>query len=172
MNISEIEFSENYLQRASFGKRLANYLIDLVFFYICFYSVFILLLIINPTLLASVENIDGTVDRIITTGSFGILIGIVEGLLKGRTPGKYLTGTITVNDDGSRIDFATGFKRGLIKCIPFVVLSALSSIPKPWQDKWTSTYVIDIKQTIYYTENEGIDEIGNRSNFENELANS
>ncbi len=76
-------------------------------------------------------------------------MGIVEGFGKGKTIGKYITGTRAVNEDGSKITFSTGFVRGLTRLVPFNALSALGSPTYPWHDKWTNTLVIDEKLSNY-----------------------
>jgi len=164
----ENEFEGIFLARASFGKRLLNYIIDFICFYIAFLALMILYSLIDPEIFDTLSNIDNIIDRLITSVGFGIFAGVFEGLMKGRTPGKYLTGTLTVFDSGERIDFMTGFKRGMIKAVPFVAFSALSSEPYPWQDRWTDTYVIDIKKTRANSESRDIQEIGMKSDVTEE----
>ena len=81
-------------------------------------------------------------DRLITPILYGIFIGSIEGMFKGKTLGKVLTQTRAVHNDGTRIRFNTGILRGLSKAVPFVGFSALSTPCIPWQDKWTDTMVV------------------------------
>jgi uncharacterized RDD family membrane protein YckC len=64
-----------------------------------------------------------------------------------RTPGKFLTGTRVVLEDGSRPDAATIAKRALCRFVPFEVLSQYTGkdpnqMGTWWHDRWTNTRVI------------------------------
>jgi uncharacterized RDD family membrane protein YckC len=74
---------------------------------------------------------------------------LMEALFKGKSLGKLITGTRAVNEDGSHISAKTAFLRSLSKMVPFDAFSALGSPSHPWHDRWTRTYVIDEKQSIY-----------------------
>jgi uncharacterized RDD family membrane protein YckC len=87
------------------------------------------------------------IDRIVSLFLFAIYMGTIEAITKGRSIGKYITGTKAVNNDGSLISISTAFKRGFSRAVPFEPFSALGSPSLPWHDKWTDTYVIDIKQS-------------------------
>ena len=133
------------LVQAGSGKRLANYLIDLVVFYILLFCFGVVIAALDPNAsedLNSVTALSSLADRLITLLCYGIYMGLVEGLFKGKSLGKVITGTRAVNTDGSRINFKTGFLRGLSKAVPFDAFSALGQPPYPWHDKWANTYVI------------------------------
>lgn len=142
---------ENVLVQASHGKRLANYLIDLAIFYILLVIFGVILALTNPDYVRSV-NTESTgfnlLDRLITLVCYGLYMFIIEAIFKGRSIGKFITGTKAVNFDGSAINLKTAFLRGISRSVPFEVFSALNSPGFPWHDKWTDTYVIDIKQSI------------------------
>jgi uncharacterized RDD family membrane protein YckC len=138
------EFEVNLVQAGS-GKRLANYLIDLLVFYLLLFCVGVILAVLDPNAsddLNSVTTLGSVVDRVISLICYGIYMGLVEGLFKGKSLGKLITGTRAVNEDGSRINFKTGFLRGLSRAVPFDALSALGQPPYPWHDKWTNSYVV------------------------------
>jgi uncharacterized RDD family membrane protein YckC len=161
MDNSNPNFKNNFLERAGILKRFLNYVIDLIVFVLAFGL--IVLIFLPKQIVQDVENINPIFSNLLYTFLFGIFIGTVEGLLRGKTFGKYLTNTLTVNKDGSKIDFITGFMRGLIKIVPFCPLSALSSIPHPWQDTWSNTVVIDVKLTQSHNLNL-FNEIGKENN--------
>jgi uncharacterized RDD family membrane protein YckC len=142
--------SEVNLEMAASGKRLANYLIDLATFYVVIFSFGIIIAIINPSFFDYVDDSPGMelLDRLITLILYGVYMGAVEAVFKGKTLGKVITGTRVVNEDGTTISTATAFKRGIIRAIPFNAFSALGSPCYPWQDKWSDTYVIDEKKSI------------------------
>jgi uncharacterized RDD family membrane protein YckC len=132
------------LVQADSGKRLANWLIDIVFFYCC---VFIFLFI--KSLITEAAPIPpGTSPmalRIFSVLCFLIFTSVIETLTGGKSLGKYLTGTRAVNEDGSRLDGTAAFMRSLFRVIPFEPLSALGKPPYPWHDRLSRTYVVDEK---------------------------
>ncbi|HTI91139.1 MAG TPA: RDD family protein [Puia sp.] len=131
------------LQQASAGKRFANYLIDLVVFYI-----FIIILyasLVRADVLSL--DINPIVDRLLTLICYGFFMGIYEGIFRGRTLGKLITSTKAVNEDGTRISFSTALVRGLSRAVPFETFSAFGDPSHPWHDKWTRTYVVDLTRS-------------------------
>ncbi|RPE05943.1 RDD family protein [Chitinophaga lutea] len=139
------------LEMASSGKRFANYLIDIASFYAFIFALSLIIVIFNPTFFDVFENASAGVDlldRLVTLLLYGLYMGTVEAVFKGRTLGKLLTGTRAVNEDGSTISMGTAFKRGIIRAIPFNAFSALGNPCYPWQDKWSDTYVVDVKKSI------------------------
>lgn len=136
--------------RASTGKRFANYLIDLIIFYILAFLVGMLLAVLAPSVIDNLaEEEEGgfnIMERLISLVFYGLYMGIVEAAFNGKTIGKFITKTRSVNLDGTQISKQTAFARGLCKAVPFCAFSALGSPSNPWQDKWTNTMVIDERQ--------------------------
>ncbi len=141
---------DNGLVRASSGQRIANYLIDVVIFYVLAILVGIIIAIVSPS---SVENLTSDasgfrlVDRLLSILFYALYMGIMEGAFKGYSIGKLITGTRAVNLDGSAITVLTAFARGFSRAVPFCVFSALGTPCNPWQDRWTDTLVIDKKSS-------------------------
>lgn len=150
MQQEHILSDEISLVQASTGKRFANYLIDLITFYVFIFSVGIVIGIMNPTFFDFLEDNPGAqiLDRLITFVLIGLFIGTVEAIFKGKTLGKVITGTRVVNEDGTPISAGTAFKRGFCRMVPFYQFSALGNPSYPWHDRWTNTYVIDEKTSI------------------------
>ena len=137
--------------QAGTGKRFANYIIDVIVFYIDVFFLAMVVAIIDPALLSWMEGTDaGTnlLSSLISLLLYGIIMGITEAVTGGRSLGKLITGTRAVNPDGSSINLQTAFRRGLCRAVPFEAFSALGAPSYPWHDKWTNTYVIDIKQSV------------------------
>jgi len=132
------------LTQASSGKRLANYLIDLVSFYVFMYLFSYVLVNLSYDLAVIIYG-DGheIAGRLIVLVFYGMYMGLIEAAFKGRSIGKLITGTIAVNQDGSRINGQTALLRGLSRAVPFNALSALGSPCYPWHDKWNKTYVVN-----------------------------
>jgi uncharacterized RDD family membrane protein YckC len=138
---------ENQLYQASGGKRFANYLLDLVGVMI-FSSVAELLSLVTTgnSLITKFEGAP-LLEQLFFLFLYSLYYGGIEAIFKGRSLGKFITGTKVVNEDGSGITAAKAFTRALCRCVPFEPFSALGSPSHPWHDKWTKTLVIDIKKS-------------------------
>jgi len=137
--------------QASTGKRFANYLIDLLFFYLIIFFWAIIAAILFPEAVEGLDE-DGSAfgsfgDRIVSLIIYGVIMSLIEAIFRGKSIGKLITGTKAVNMDGSDISFSKAFQRGFTRIIPFEPLSAFGNPSHPWHDKWTDTYVIDEKAT-------------------------
>jgi uncharacterized RDD family membrane protein YckC len=140
---------ETSLEMAGHGRRLANYVIDLISFYIALIAVTIPITIAYPDLLDYADSPGGNLlDRLLAMLAYGIYMGVVEAVFKGKSLGKLITGTRAVNEDGTEISGKTAFLRGLSRAVPFNAFSAFGSWCHPWHDRWTDTYVVDVKKSI------------------------
>ena len=141
---------EPELVRASTGKRFANLIIDLIAMYAFYMALGILLALLSPSFMESLDT-DSTqsapVDRLLSLVLYALFMGLVEGLFKGKSLGKLITGTRAVNLDGSKITFSKAFARGFSRAVPFCAFSAFGTPCDPWQDRWTDTMVIDEKES-------------------------
>ncbi len=140
---------DNHVVRADTGKRLANYIIDFIGFYVLAFAVAVLVGLLSPDTLNGIAD-DDPVNfggQLLTLVLYGLYMGLVEAIFKGKTLGKLITGTRAVNLDGSPISTTTAFTRGLCRSVPFCAFSALGSPCNPWQDRWTDTMVMDERQS-------------------------
>lgn len=131
--------------RASSGKRLANYLIDLVAFYCVLFFVGMVVEIIFPGSVSQLENIDPILDRLVTLVVYGFVMFLIEAAFQGKSLGKLITGTKAVSSNGATLTFGQFILRNFIRAVPFNALSALGSPSKPWHDSWSHSIVIDEK---------------------------
>lgn len=140
---------ESQLVQASSGKRFANYLIDLVVFYLILFVFGIVLALLSPASINDIDSFSNSsfLDEVLSLLLYGMYMFLIELVGKGRSVGKFITGTKAVNEDGSAISAKTALLRGLSRTVPFEVFSALGSPSYPWHDKWTHTYVIDVKRS-------------------------
>jgi len=146
--LSDIVYS---LEQASGGKRFANYVIDRIAFLLIIFLSALFFLIVDVDDANSFINYYAV--GLIGCGSIfgsifhglaqGVFMGLIEGLTRGKSLGKLITGTRTVNGDGTRISFKTALLRGLSRAVPLEVFSGLGSVSFPWHDKWTGTIVVD-----------------------------
>jgi uncharacterized RDD family membrane protein YckC len=138
---------ELQLVYASQGKRFANYLIDLVFFYVLLAIIGAVISIISPDTFQNITDNSSGSDlllRLVGMVVYAIFMSLIEAISGGRTMGKIITSTRAVNEDGSKISFGTAFARGFTRAVPFNAFSALNG-GHPWHDRWTHTMVIDEK---------------------------
>ena len=139
---------EDYYERANSGKRLANYLIDVISFYIVLFMLGMELAMLSPAftrILLNQRSDFGLLDRFVTLLLYAVYMSAVEALFHGKSLGKLITKTKAVNLDGSQISTAKAFERGFSRAVPFCVFSALGNPCIPWQDRWTDTMVINEK---------------------------
>src|SRR5687768_15545256 len=129
--LDPVEFS-----MASKGLRFANYLIDVILFRILSYGIGYALgmFLINTSIM----------DNQIVFTLFAILFELVlfvfyfalqEFLMKGRTIGKFITGTKVVLIDGNEPDFNTYLIRSVSRLVPFEQFSFFGEIG--WHDAWS-----------------------------------
>ena len=142
---------ERHIVPASTGKRFANYIIDLLSFYLLIFLIAVGLAIINPEMFEGSNDTPGfsLLDRLLSLLLYGIYMFLVEAIFKGKSLGKLITGTRAVNLDGSRISTTTALGRGFSRAVPFNELSALGNPANPWHDRWNKTIVMDEKNSDY-----------------------
>ena len=140
---------EYHIVQASGGKRFANYLIDLLVFYILVFMAGIVIGLVSPETIDSIDENAGFdfVENLVFISIFVLYTFGIEAIFKGKTFGKLMTGTRAVNEDGSNITAKTALLRGLSRVVPFEAFSALGNPSYQWHDKWTRTYVIDERKS-------------------------
>lgn len=139
-----LELDLNY-ERVSHMKRLGNYIVDLIGFYIMLFFVGIFLGLFFPAVIDVFSSEDfgfPFFENIVTLLLYALYMGASETIFNGRSLGKFVTGTRAVNLDGSAITGKTAFLRGLSRAVPFNAFSALGTPPNPWHDRWTDTMVV------------------------------
>ena len=134
---------------ANLGKRFVNYFIDVIIFSFLISFVLMLVAPVYPlaTKLMNRQPI-GFMDQLMVSFLYGLYMSVMEAVLKGKTIGKYITGTRAVSKNGSLIHSQTAFARGLIRLIPFEQLSAISFPPNPWHDRWSGSVVVDEEKSL------------------------
>lgn len=97
---------------------------------------------------------------------FGIFVFLIYYFaleaFTGKTIGKMITGTIVLNDDGSKITSGTALKRTLCRIIPFEQFSFIGGSNRGWHDTIPKTIVVKEKAYNYFMDkSNSIDGIGN-----------
>ncbi len=137
---------------ASVAKRLLNYFIDVFIFS---FLVSFLLMAVAPVYplmnkIMQKQPLD-LGDQLAVWFVYALYMSVMESLLKGKTIGKYITGTRAVDEHGLPVKSETAFLRGLIRFIPFEQVSAFNIgfnpfgllPPNPWHDRWSKSIVVD-----------------------------
>ncbi len=125
------------------GKRLANYFIDAIIFYVL---VFVLVFFIPDT---SLTILDGFGENIISMLGYAIFYCFYEGGLGGKIIGKYITRMRVLSIDGYAPDAGHYIKRSFSRIVPFEAFSFLGERSNGWHDRWSDTMVIDEKLSTY-----------------------
>lgn len=140
--LADIE-QEIYMDPVSKGVRFTNYVIDLISLCAVIFGVFIIWALVNYSHFEQfVNNLQKNtlwqipINIIITGGYYTIF----ETATRGRTIGKFVTGSIAVTEDGNPLTFKTAFLRSICRLIPFNAFSALGD--RPWHDRFSKTIVI------------------------------
>ena len=130
--------------RASKGARFANYLIDLVAFYIVFFIVIMILMLISPAFKEWIVNSGDLVQRLLGVISYILFTFFVETFTGGRSLGKLITGTKVIMTDGQKPSAGNYFLRNIIRGI--ILVDQLSFLGENgFHDQWSNTRVINIK---------------------------
>ena len=130
---------------ASMGTRLANYVIDTIAYYVLSIAISLLIALMqvqtNGTYYEedkpAIWNIN---DILISISLYLLFFTLMEGITKGRSLGKLITGTVAVREDGTPFTWNDAFLRSLSRIVPFEPFSALGRAP--WHDSWTKTTVV------------------------------
>ncbi len=127
-----------HFEPARHGKRIANRIID---------ASTILFVIYQHVLSNSFSSADIRVNSywglmLIEIPAIIVYYLLLEGIFN-TSAGKCATGTIIVNEYGSRPGFAQILGRTFSRIIPFDALSFLGSSARGWHDTLSSTYVVD-----------------------------
>ncbi|KFF23026.1 RDD family protein [Chryseobacterium sp. JM1] len=130
--------------RASKGARFANYMIDLVAFYIVFFVILLVITLINPAYGRWFANTHDLLQRLIGIISYALFSFFIEAVTGGRSLGKLITGTKVIMTDGEKPSVGDYFLRNIIRGI--VLIDQLSFFGENGlHDSWSNTRVINIK---------------------------
>ncbi|MGG7036257.1 MAG: RDD family protein [Flavobacterium sp.] len=148
---------------ANHQQRFRNFLFDyagqiLLMFLILFVVAVVSIITENKALLVYFEKMNEVAQY-----TFAMCISLVYynvwEILVARTPGKYITGTMVVDENGEKPGYQMIMMRSLCRLIPFEILSFFGNPCRGWHDSLSNTYVVDIKlmeekkQLFYFFEN-------------------
>lgn len=123
---------------ASHGRRFANMVVDQI-------GLFLVQMVFSVAFFVIVGEeqahlLEGLSGLVITIAIFLAYYIFFEGT-SSRTPGKFLTGTIVVNEQGGRPSFGQILRRSFARLIPFEAFTFLKSPPRGLHDSVAKTYV-------------------------------
>ncbi len=139
--LDDEQLPEFMLFDASKAKRLANFVLDFIIFYIALIAFFFA---VGFTMVSSggVVNDNDLVINLLVLAWYFIYFGLGEWYFKGRTPAKFITKTRVVNMGGTFPSVQKTMLRALCRLIPFLPIVYLFT-EKPWHDSLTQTRVVD-----------------------------
>lgn len=123
-----------YVDEAENGTRFLNFLIDRVIIWLLNYALLLLFVIF-------VGIISNLLYYLIFLLVFFLYYTLMEYSTKGKTIGKYITGTKAVYETGKDLTFQQAFLRTLCRLIPLNGISFLVT-DRGWHDRISKTYVI------------------------------
>lgn len=158
--------------RASKGVRFANLIIDRIVVYILFFlfGTFSVLMyqLLNIDFFLNITDklsqLNRVEDIVVTSLFYFIYLFLMEYFTKGRTVGKYITGTKVLTTEGTIPTLQECFIRNISRLVPFDAFSFLGE-GNGWHDNWSDTRVINIKN--YLAEKQAKDDINSLGAKEN-----
>ena len=146
--------------KADKGLRFANLLIDFVSFILIMFAIGfvagLILYFINPysTFFQDLEGIHPFLDRILSSILMVFYYFGMETLTKGRSIGKFITGTQVVTLEGDTPTANVFLKRSFCRIIPFEAFSFFGE--NGWHDSIPKTAVV-VKKHFDYESNLSLD---------------
>lgn len=141
--LSDISTVENRygLELASPGKRLANFVIDMIAVNIL--AIVVVLIIGLIAGMKTIESMSELTGRLITTMNYFCYYVIMEDAW-GRTFGKFITGTIVVDIDGFKPSSSQIIGRSIARFVPFDGFTFAKNTWPRWHDIWSNTIVVPV----------------------------
>ncbi len=147
------------VQSASTGLRFANNMIDGITFIILYVILFYFWHVAMGDLSSASGNADDSGGYFMAALASVFYYTLFESLTQ-KTPGKFFTNTIVINEYGQKPDFSNILGRSMIRLIPFEAFSFLSG-GRGWHDRWSNTFVVTLKEMDEIKLIMEVDTIGN-----------
>ncbi len=140
--LQDIEQEYTSQKDATVELRFVNYVIDLLSFYaIIIGFIFLIALSAYGTKVFQVlERMSDLSDFVLLHVLYGFYMLIVEGVFKGKTLGKLITGTRVIHQRNSSFSWRDALRRGVMRMIPLEYVTGC--VGSPFHDQWTETRVI------------------------------
>lgn len=129
------------------GKRFAHYFVD----FICFQIIILLFQTLINYIFLNSQNFS----EVIIITFFGPIFFLLcyplyyflfECFLQ-KTPGKYLTKTVVIDEYGNKPSLSAIILRSIIRLVPFESFSCLGDKNSyGWHDRWSDTFVVTVEE--------------------------
>ena len=126
--------------------RALNFIVDIsVISVLTWFGLVLILKQIEPTLTIYGYLTENNLNLLLNLYFFGSLFiyYVLFEHFTGRTPGKFVTGTMVVNDEGTKASLKQIVIRTLIRLIPLDWISYFRSKPIGWHDSISDTLVVE-----------------------------
>ncbi len=131
------------------GPRIGHFIIDLIAFQIIIYFIgyFFDLLLNLTNFNVAVSLTIGLINFLVALLLYPFLYAFCEYKWQ-RTPGKYLTRTLVIDEYGNKPELRTIVLRSLIRIVPLELFSCFGNDPgsRGWHDRWSGTWVVKEKE--------------------------
>ena len=129
--------------------RLANSAIDFVIILmLVFFTAIIAALLTHIGIYAPNEwfaTMNSGGERLLGAGSIFLYYAVMEATTQ-RTIGKYITGTMVIDESGYKPSIKSILGRSLCRIFTIEVLSFFKMFPRGWHDSASGTYVVNAKK--------------------------
>lgn len=144
--LQDIEQELSSQQDAKVELRFLNYIIDLISFYAIVIAgvVLVALTAYGGEVFEMIARLSDFSDFVLLHVFYGFYMLVVEGVFKGKTLGKLITGTRVVHQYTDTFSWRDAFRRGVMRMIPLEYFTAC--VGSPFHDQWTETRVIKEKR--------------------------
>jgi len=126
------------------GPRFGHFIIDLIVFQIVIYIVsYIFELLTSLTNFSVSLNLTiGLISSIVLLLLYPALYAFCENKWQ-KTPGKYLTKSLVIDEYGNKPELRAIILRSLIRLVPFEPFSCFGdNYSNGWHDRWAKTWVV------------------------------
>ena len=128
--------------------RFCHYIIDLAIFFVL-NSIIEIVVFLIPGISKSFLQLDITIQGYISA-IFGLSLLFIyytffEYIFQ-RTPGKFLTRSIVINEYGNKPTLKNIAIRSISRLMPFEQMTCLSAKNRGWHDVWSNTFLISNKE--------------------------
>jgi len=151
-----IEFvAKRRVRTTGTGLRFLHFIVDIVVFQFVMEALQFILKLMNIDIENIFINFVGLLLFIPLVFSYSFMYVLFEYQFQ-KTPGKFITKSIVIDEYGNKPDFRTILMRNFIRIIPFDYFSY--AFGGNWHDSWSRTYVIpeteliDLKKLLIETE--------------------
>jgi uncharacterized RDD family membrane protein YckC len=142
LNPTSRQESQSSYPEASKSARVANLVFDNV---CCLFLVMVILILFEVTSPGSLQDTsDPVVDQLLSWATMLVYYIGFEAAF-GRTPGKFITGTLVLTSEGTKPTLGQIIGRTFSRFVPFDPFSFLGG-DRGWHDKWSGTCVVKTRR--------------------------